>query len=92
MKSIRHHEKEFRSVGFDGDTLRVYAGIYARDLYQYGYSSMDVTPEMDTVFVLSLGTDDDDDDIYNQLRDQLGVFVEAATIETDIDVENDGKS
>ena len=32
---IRHHEREFRGVGFDGDTLRVYARIYARDLYQY---------------------------------------------------------
>ena len=88
---IRHHEREFRGVGFDGDTLRVYARIYARDLYQYGYSSMDETPEMDTVFVLSLGTGDEDDDVYNQLRDQLGVFVETATIETDIDVENDGQ-
>jgi hypothetical protein len=47
---------------------------------------------MNTVFVLSLATGDDDDVIYNQLRDQLGVFVEAATIETDIDVENDGES
>lgn len=88
---IRHHEREFRSVRFDGDTLRVYARIYARDLYQYGYSSMDETPKMDTVFVLSLGTGNEDDDVYNQLRDQLGVFVETATIETDIDVENDGE-
>jgi hypothetical protein len=89
---IRHHQREFRSVGFDGDTLRVYARIYARDLYQYAYSSMDQTPEMDTVFVLSLGTGDEDDDVYNELRDELGAFVEAATIETDIDVENDGES
>lgn len=88
---IRHHEREFRSVGFDGDTLRVYARIYARDLYQYGYRSMDETPEMDAVFVLSLGTGDEDDDIYDQLRNQLGAFVETATIETDIDVENDGE-
>ncbi len=88
---IRHHEREFRSVGFDGDTLRVYARVYARDLYQYGYSNTDETPEMDTVFVLSLGTGDEDDDVYNQLRDQLGAFVETATIETDIDVENDGE-
>ncbi len=88
---IRHHERGFRSIGFDGDTLRVYARIYARDLYQYGHSSMDETPEMDTVFVLSLGTGDEDDDVYNELRDQLGAFVETATIETDIDIEHDGE-
>ena len=52
---------------------------------------MDEAPEMDTVFVLSLGTGDEDDDIYNQLRDQLGAFVETATIETEIDVENEGE-
>ena len=88
---IRHHERDFRSVGFDGEALRVYARIYVRDLYQYGYRSMDEAPEMDTVFVLSLGTGDEDDDIYNQLRDQLGAFVETATIETEIDVENEGE-
>tara|TARA_R110002049_G_scaffold60783_2_gene162837 strand:- start:88 stop:1635 length:1548 start_codon:yes stop_codon:yes gene_type:complete len=87
---VRHHKKEFkRGVSFDGSTLRVYARIYARDLYLYGYRSEDI-PEMETVFVLSLGTGNEEDDVYNQLRDQLGAFVETATIETDIDVETDG--
>ncbi|MEQ8693783.1 MAG: S8 family serine peptidase [Gammaproteobacteria bacterium] len=88
---VRHHKKEFkRGVSFDGDMLRVYARIYARDLYLYGYRA-DQIPEMDTVFVLSLGTGNEEDDVYNQLRDQLGAFVETATIETDIDVETDGE-
>ena len=90
---IRHHRKDFSRGGgvrFDGDLLRIYARIYTRDLYLYGYSSMDEVPEMETVFVLSIGTGDEADDVYNQLRDQLGAFVETATIETDIDVENDG--
>ncbi|EXL07915.1 S8 family serine peptidase [Aquamicrobium defluvii] len=88
---IRHHQRTFRSVGFDGESLRVYARIYTRDLYQYGYANADEAPEMDTVFVLSLGTGDEDDDVYNQLRDQLGAFVETATIDTDIDVESDAE-
>ena len=46
---------------------------------------------MDTVFVLSIGTGEETDDVYNELRDQLGAFVETATIETDIDLENDGE-
>jgi len=45
---------------------------------------------METVFVLSLGTGDENDDVYNELRDQLGAFVEAAVVETDIDVDNEG--
>jgi hypothetical protein len=87
---IRHHKKDFRGSLFDGDKLRVYARIYARDAYLYGYRSFDEAPEMEAVFVLSLGTGDEDDDVYNQLRDQLGAFVETATIDTDIEIDNDG--
>jgi hypothetical protein len=43
---------------------------------------------METVFVLSLGTGDGSDDVYNQLRDQLGAFVATAVIESDIDIDN----
>lgn len=87
---IRHHRNDFQSVTFEGDMLRIYARIYARDLYLYGYTGADEIPEMETVFVLSLGTGDEDDDVYNELRDQLGAFVEAAVVEADIDVDNEG--
>jgi len=85
---IRHHKKPFQGVTFDGNMLRVYARIYARDLYLYDYTATEEIPEMDTVFVLSIGTGEDTDDVYNELRDQLGAFVETATIETDITLEN----
>lgn len=85
---IRHHKKPFQGVTFDGNVLRVYARIYARDLYLYDYTATEEIPEMDTVFVLSIGTGEDTDDVYNELRDQLGAFVETATIETDITLEN----
>lgn len=87
---IRPHRNDFQSVSFEGDVLRIYARIYARDLYLYGYSSTEEIPEMETVFVLSLGTGDENDDVYNELRDQLGAFVEAAVVEADIDVDNEG--
>lgn len=45
---------------------------------------------MEAVFVLSLGTGDENDDVYNELRDQLGAFVETAVVEADIDVDNEG--
>lgn len=88
---VRRHHKTFRNVQFDGDALRVYARVYSRDLYQYDYASSEEIPEMEVVFVLSLGTGDPEDDVYNELRDQLGTFVEAATIETDIDLEFDSE-
>ncbi len=46
--------------------------------------------EMETTFILSLGIGDENDDVYNELRDQLGAFVETAVVETDIDMENQG--
>lgn len=87
---IRHHRNDFQSVSFEGNMLRIYARIYARDHYLYGYTGTDEIPEMETVFVLSLGTGDENDDVYNELRDQLGAFVEAAVVEADIDVDNEG--
>ncbi|QFT29624.1 hypothetical protein FIV00_03965 [Labrenzia sp. THAF82] len=87
---IRHHKNDFQGVSFESDMLRIYARIYARDLYLYGYSSADEIPEMETIFVLSLGTGDENDDVYNELRDQLGAFVETAVVEADIDVDNEG--
>lgn len=87
---VRRHHKLFQGVSFDGDALRVYARVYSRDIFLYGYTATEEIPEMETVFVLSLGTGDPDDDIYNELRDQLGTFVETAAIEADIDVEHEG--
>lgn len=84
---VRHHQKSFQRVSFEGDHLRIYARIFTRDLYFYGYGSGAEVPELETVFVLSLGTDDQEDGVYNELRDQLGAFVETAVVETDIDIE-----
>jgi hypothetical protein len=50
-------------------------------------SNADEVPPLQTVFVLSIGTGDENDDVYNELRDELGTFVEAAVIDTEIDVE-----
>lgn len=86
---VRHHRKKFRGKNFDGDTLRIYARIFARDLYLYGYASTDQVPELEAVFVLSLGTGDENDDVYNEMRNELGTFVETSIVESYIDVENE---
>lgn len=86
---IRHHRNDFQSISFEGDMMRIYARVYARDLYLYGYTGADEIPEMETVFVLTLGTGDENDDVYNELRDELGAFVETAVVDADIDVSNE---
>jgi hypothetical protein len=86
---VRHHTKDFtRGRAIDGSILRIYARIYTRDHYVYGFTSADQVPPLNAVFVLSLTGIDPSDDIYSELRQQLGAFVEAAVMETDIDIDN----
>lgn len=86
---VRQHARAFKGVAFDGDTLRVYARAYARDLYLHGFSATEEVPAMEVVFILTLGTGDPNDDVYDELRVLLGSFVENAVLETDIDVDTD---
>lgn len=90
--TVRNHTKDFSSRGHkvDGNLLRIYARIYTRDHYVYGYTTPDEVPPLDAVFVLSLSGTDERDDVYNQLRDQLGSFVETAVVESDIDIDHQG--
>ena len=85
---VRHHIKSFpNGIQFEGDALRVYARLYCRDLYLHQLKGAGDVPPMETVFVMSIGTGDENDDIYNEFRDELGAFVESANIETEIDIE-----
>ena len=86
---VRQHARTFRGVAVDGDTLRVYARTYTRDLYLHGYTAAAEVPPMEVVFVLTLGTGDPRDDVYDELRVLLGSYVENAVLDTDIDIETD---
>jgi len=87
---VRQHSKDFtRGRDVDGSNLRIYARTYTRDHYVYGLNSADHVP-LDAVFVLSLSGIDERDDIYSQLREQLGSFVETAIVDTDIDIDHQG--
>lgn len=84
---VRQHGRRFNGVSFDGDVMKIYARTYVRDLYLHGMTSGAEVPPMDVVFVLTLGTGDAADDIYGELRQDLGAYVENAVIDTHIEVE-----
>lgn len=86
---VRQHDRDFSKQGlvFEGDALRVYSRVYTRDLYLHGLASLAEAPPLEAVFVLTIGTGDPEDDIYNELRDSLGAFVESAVIDADIEIE-----
>lgn len=87
---VRHHAKSFRGIAFDDTNFRVYARTYLRDLYLHPYPTIEETPELDVVFVLTLGTGDENDDVYNELRDALGAFVETGVVDIDLEVDHSG--
>lgn len=88
---VRGHRKEFTKRGgrqFDeGSSMRVFARVFSRDLYQ-----MDLAPdadlgEHDVAFALTFNNGKDDNGLYNAMRTQLGTFVESAVVESDIEIE-----
>ncbi|UMM07956.1 S8 family peptidase [Gluconobacter frateurii] len=87
---VRHHCKTLNGISYTGDNLRIYARCYTRDLYIHGYDNNSEVPELSVVFVLSL-EGDPADDIYTQLRNDLGSFVEIATVDVDIDLDLDSE-
>ena len=86
---IRHHSRDFstRGISIDDNHLRVYARIYTRDLYLYGFRHMDEVEALTATFVLTLEGIDEDGDLYGQFREALGPYVETSVIETDIDID-----
>lgn len=82
---VKHNKKEF-SKKYSGNSLRVYARIFTRDLYSYGYRTSSEIPPLKATFVLSLGSDDINDDIYNETRALLGSSVENSTVDNDINI------
>jgi hypothetical protein len=69
--------------------LRLYARVFARDLYQFGWrTNSDVGPQ-EVAFVLTLRGPGDEPSIYNSTAQMLGTFVESAVINQEIDIGNE---
>ncbi|HFT6763667.1 TPA: S8 family serine peptidase [Klebsiella aerogenes] len=85
---IRHHARSFSGVAVDSDKIRLYARIFTRDLYQFGYSTHHELDEQDVAFVLTFKSGNNDPSIYNSMKQRLNNKVEVATIEQDIDLDS----
>lgn len=88
---VRRHCRDFTRRGgieFSGNHLRLYARVFTRDLYQFGWTHHSQVPEQEVAFVLKLWGGDSDSGIYNSMVTSLGNFVESALITQDIEIEN----
>ncbi len=89
---IRRHCRDFSKgsgLGFSGTHLRLYARVYMRDLYQFGWTHHRQAGAQEVAFVLTLSSADGEKSIYDSTARALGNFVESAVLNQDIEVSNE---
>ena len=74
------------------NSMRLYARVYTRDLYQFNVESHHALDEQEVAFVLTFEGIDGGPDIYNSMSSRLGAQVENAVIEQGIDVTLEGQA
>jgi hypothetical protein len=86
---VRRHAKDFlgRGRSFSGNSFRLRARVYARDIYQFGMKRNEDIPALNVTFALTLSDGSSTSDLYNEMRSKLGTFVESAVIEHEIEVQ-----
>ncbi|HFI5674294.1 TPA: S8 family peptidase [Klebsiella michiganensis] len=83
---IRHHAKSFKSVDITDQSIRLYARIYTRDLYQFDLTNQQEVEEQEVSFVLTFKSLTNSPDIYSSMTQKLGVYVESAVIDNQINI------
>jgi len=87
---VRHHQKSFpNGRQFDGNNFWIYARAFSRGLHLYRKHHQNEVPELESVFVLTIGTGDPADDLYQEAREELASFVESAVIDPEIIITDD---
>jgi hypothetical protein len=90
---VRRHRRDFskrNGLQFDpGSTMRVFARVFSRDLYQLDLPDNADLGEHDVAFALTFSNGGDDSKLYNAMRANLGAFVESAVVESDIEIDGD---
>jgi subtilase family protein len=89
---VRRHLRDFSGRGgieFNGDHLQLFARVYMRDLYQFGWDHHSQAGPQEVAFVLTLWSSDGEASIYNSMVQELGNFVESAVLNQDIEISNE---
>lgn len=87
---VRRHICDFsRGRQFSGDTMRLHARVFTRDLFQFGIDSAQELDEQEAAFVLTLSDGSDREDIYNSMTQRLSTFVESAVLGQEIEISNE---
>lgn len=85
---VRRHSRTFDGLKFRGNQFRLYARVFARDLYQFNYSHQSEIGPQEVAFVLTLWDADGSDTIHDSTVRALGNFVESAVVNQEIELHN----
>ena len=85
---IRRHSVDFSKRGgrqFSGTNFRLYARVFTRDLYQFGWNHHSQAGPQEAAFVLTLWSGEHYRSIYDSTVQALGTFVESAVLKQEIE-------
>jgi hypothetical protein len=86
---IRRHCRDFTTgQKFSGNKFRLFARVYARDLYQFKIPHQSQAGDQEVAFVLTFEDAKGRPSIYDHTVSALGNFVESAVLNQNIDVSN----
>jgi hypothetical protein len=86
---VRRHCRDFSGRGgieFSGKHLQLFARVFMRDLYQFGWDHHSQAGPQEVAFVLTLWSADGEASIYNSTVQTLGNFVESAVLNQEIEI------
>lgn len=83
---VRRHSRTFNGLKFSGNQFRLYARVFARDLYQFNYTHQSEIGPQEVAFVLTLWNADGSDTIHDSTVRALGNFVESAVVNQEIEL------
>jgi hypothetical protein len=74
-------------IGFSGNSFRIYARLFSRNIEQFGFKSNSELPDIEAVFLVTFSDGSDNAGLYNSMASSLGTFVESAVIDQDLEIE-----
>ncbi|MDR6235318.1 S8 family serine peptidase [Pseudomonas oryzihabitans] len=83
---IRRHCNRFKRKSIDFKSMRLYARVFGRDLYQFDLNDHHGLPDQEISFVLTFESNNPNSDIYSSMTSSLGGFVQSAVIEQKVEL------
>lgn len=86
---VRHHAQTHQGKTIQPDSVRLYARVFARDLYQFDVEHHSELGKQNVAFVLTFKAANSKPSLYDTMVSRLGSDVESALISQEVEVTNE---